>query len=255
MGGAARLGVLKVSVHRFSSAAFIDVRNYRRLVGDEMIEEISDLARALHGIRVCHVNSTGFGGGVARAPRHVPLANALGIHTDWRIIQGTPEFFTVTKALHNALQGAAYKLSEADKAIYLHVNRESARLLDARYDVIVVHDPQPAAILALHGKGEARWIWRCHIDTASPNPDVWEFLRSHLEGYDAAIFTMREFLPPDLPIARVDIAPPRSIRSRRRTSTSASKPRGRCSPGSESSSTVRSSRRSRASTAGRTRWA
>jgi trehalose synthase len=74
--------------------------------------------------------------------------------------------------------------------------------------VVVVHDPQPAAILPLRGKGESSWIWRCHIDTASPNPEVWAFLRSYLDGYDAAIFTMREFLPPDLPIARVEIVPP-----------------------------------------------
>lgn len=189
----------KVSVHRFCCAAFTDVGNYRRLVGDELIDEINGLARELNGIRVCHVNSTGFGGGVAELlSRHVPLANALGIKTDWRLIQGTPGFFTVTKALHNALQGAAYTLTEADKAIYLHVNRESAKLLDDRYDVFLVHDPQPAAFREAVGPNGAKWIWRCHIDTSAPNRDVAQFLLPFIQGYDAVVFTMKEFLLPGL---------------------------------------------------------
>lgn len=189
----------KVSVHRFCCAAFTDIENYRRLVGDDLIDEIVTLTRDLRGIRVCHVNSTGFGGGVAELlSRHVPLANALGIHTDWRLIQGTPEFFTATKALHNALQGATYTLSEADKAIYLHVNRESAKLLEARYDVFFVHDPQPAAFREAVGQNDAKWIWRCHIDTSAPNREVAEFLLPFIQGYNAVVFTMKEFLLPGL---------------------------------------------------------
>ncbi len=189
----------KVSVHRFSCAPFTNVENYRRIVGDELIDEIDGLARELKGVRVCHINSTGFGGGVAELlSRHVPLARALGIDTDWRLIQGTPKFFTVTKAFHNALQGAAYTLSESDKAIYLHVNRESAKLLDATYDVFFVHDPQPAAFREALGTAGAKWIWRCHIDTSSPNPDVASFLLPYLQDYDAVVFTMREFLLPGL---------------------------------------------------------
>ena len=189
----------KVSVHRFCCAAFTDVGNYRRLVGDELIDEINDLARELNGVRVCHVNSTGFGGGVAELlSRHVPLANALGIHTDWRLIQGTPGFFTATKALHNALQGAAYELTEADKAIYLHVNRESAKLLETSYDVFFVHDPQPAPFREAVGPNGARWIWRCHIDTSAPDREAAEFLLPFIREYDAVVFTMREFLLPGL---------------------------------------------------------
>ena len=199
----------KVSVHRFSCAPFTNVTNYRRIVGDELIDEIDALARELRGIRVCHVNSTGFGGGVAELlSRHVPLANALGIRTDWRLIQGTPEFFTVTKALHNALQGAPYALSESAKAIYLHVNRESAKLLESEYDVFFVHDPQPAAFREAIGASDARWIWRCHIDTSAPNLEVAEFLLPFVGSYDAVVFTMKEFMLPGLRAKRVAIIPP-----------------------------------------------
>ncbi len=189
----------KVSVHRFSCAPFTNVANYRRIVGDEIVDEIDGLARDLRGVRICHVNSTGFGGGVAELlSRDVPLARALGIEADWRLIQATPEFFTVTKAFHNALQGAAHALTETDKAIYLHVNRESAKLLEAKYDVFFVHDPQPAAFRDAVGPNGAKWIWRCHIDTSSPNPEVAGFLLPFLQDYDAVVFTMKEFLLPGL---------------------------------------------------------
>jgi trehalose synthase len=72
----------------------------------------------------------------------------------------------------------------------------------------VIHDPQPAALRSVHGSGAARWVWRCHIDTSEPNPDAWRFLRPFLADFDAAVFTMPEFVPPDLPVARVrTIAP------------------------------------------------
>jgi trehalose synthase len=200
----------KVSVHKSSCAPFTNVASYRPIVGDEIIDEIERLAQELKGIRICHINSTGFSGGVAELlSRSIPLTNALGIHTDWRVIDGTPEFFTVTKTIHNALQGAAHELSETERAIYLQVNREGAKLLDATtYDVIFVHDPQPAALHEAARPGGARWIWRCHIDTSRPNRTVAEFLLPYLDGYDAAVFTMKEFLLPGLEPTRAVFIPP-----------------------------------------------
>jgi hypothetical protein len=78
--------------------------------------------------------------------RYLPLIRGFGISADWRLIHGAPEFFTVTKSFHDALQGAHYDLPKSAQTLYLSVKEGSAELLDANYDVIVVHDPQPAAI-------------------------------------------------------------------------------------------------------------
>jgi trehalose synthase len=80
--------------------------------------------------------------------------------------------------------------------------------LDERYDVIVVHDPQPLALRELHDATPTRWIWRCHIDTSDPNPSVWAFLQPFVVRYDAAVFTLGGFVPPDFPVHRIEIIPP-----------------------------------------------
>jgi len=72
----------------------------------------------------------------------------------------------------------------------------------------VVHDPQPLALPHLHGRGEAAWVWRCHIDSSQPNPQTWARLRPLLAAYDAAVFTLGAFVPPDVPLDRVEIIPP-----------------------------------------------
>jgi trehalose synthase len=128
---------------------------------------------------------------------------------DWQVINGDQQFFAATKAMHNALQGAPRDLDEHERATYLaNAQRNAALMGDERYDFIFVHDPQPAPLLHAHGKGDARWVWRCHIDTSQPNPDTWAFLRPHLDGYDAAIYTMAEFIAPDLPVSHVAVIPP-----------------------------------------------
>jgi trehalose synthase len=198
----------KISVGRHAGATAINLDHYRPLVGDELIDELLALARPLKGIRICHLNSTAFGGGVAELlSRYLPLLQALGFSADWRIIHGTSEFFTVTKTIHNALQGARCDLTEADRSNYLQVNEQSAKLVDD-YDVYIVHDPQPAAIRHFKDLGKAKWIWRCHIDSSAPDPTVSQFLKPFIEEYDALVFTMAEFLLPGLQIKRVAFIPP-----------------------------------------------
>jgi trehalose synthase len=184
--------------------------SYRGLAPDDLLDAVAEAARALRGARVLHLNATPYGGGVSELLRSaVPLLNDQGLVAEWRIISGDEPFFQVTKAIHNGLQGAAVSLSDADKARYLATSRANAAGFDAgSYDFIWVHDPQPAALLEFTGKGDARWIWRSHIDTANANAAIWSFLRPFLAEFDASVFTMAEFVPTDLPTPVAEIIPP-----------------------------------------------
>jgi trehalose synthase len=185
------------------------MRCYEPSAGREAIEQLTALAAPLKGIRVLHLNATPYGGGVAEILRsEVPLLRDLGLAADWKIITGDETFFSVTKAIHNALQGATHSLTAQEQETYLTYSTRNAKLLEEEYDLIVAHDPQPLALLELHGKGRTKWIWRCHIDTSEPNPEVWRFLRAYLGQYDAMVFTLGSFVPPDLPVNRVEIIPP-----------------------------------------------
>ena len=183
--------------------------SYESSAGADSLAQLRELAAPLNGARVLHINATPYGGGVAEILRsEIPLLRDLGIVADWRLITGEKEFFTVTKAIHNGLQGAERELTPAEQETYLTYSTRNAALLEEEYDLVVVHDPQPLALLRLHGKDAAKWIWRCHIDTSEPNRQVWTFLRPYLEGYDAAVFTLGSFAPPDVPVERVEIIPP-----------------------------------------------
>lgn len=192
-----------VDVGQWSVAA------YEGIVADAQLAQLAERAAPLRGLRVLHVNATPYGGGVSEMLRStVPLLNDLGLVVDWRIISGDRSFFDATKALHNGLQGARAPLTDAQKSAYLATSRRNADLLDESYDVVIAHDPQPAAIRGLRGGGGSRWVWRCHIDTSAPDPATWAFFRPFLDGYDAAVFTLEPFVPPDLPIGDVVSIPP-----------------------------------------------
>jgi trehalose synthase len=193
----------KVTVGRWSLDAYQDI------APEEIMQELREHARALEGARILNVNATSYGGGVSELLRSsVPLLRDLGLTVDWKVIGGDEDFFHATKALHNALQGAQRSLSDAERAAYMRCVQENAATLDGDYDFIIVHDPQPAGLLQAHGKGSARWVWRCHIDTSEPNPDAWSFLEPLLAGFDAAVFTMPEFVPPSFPVQRVEAIAP-----------------------------------------------
>ncbi len=199
----------RVAIGRPNASVRANVERYRLLVGDDMMDEVSALARDLRGVRICHINSTAYGGGVAELlGRYLPLLQGLGISAEWRLIHGDPEFFAVTKAFHNALQGSHYELPESARHLYLGVNEESARLLEADYDLVIVHDPQPAAIRHFAGRRNATWIWRCHVDSSAADPQVSDFLAPYINEYDAFVFTMRDFLPPHVDGTRASFIAP-----------------------------------------------
>jgi trehalose synthase len=179
------------------------------IVGDELMDEVVALANELKHVRICHINSTPYGGGVAELlSRYLPLLQGLGVNAEWRLIHGEAEFFTVTKAFHNALQGGHYDLRDVAENTYLAVNEQSARVLESKYDVIIVHDPQPAAIRHFAGARDAKWMWRCHIDSSAPNESVRNFLVPLIHEYDAFVFTMPAFLLPGLDKNRASFIAP-----------------------------------------------
>jgi trehalose synthase len=185
------------------------IDDYKVTAGRGVIEQLRSLAEPLRGARVLHLNATPYGGGVAEILRsEVPLMRDLGIACDWKIITGDKDFFSVTKTMHNALQGAKHSITDHEKEIYLTYSTRNAHLLEEEYDLIVAHDPQPLACPYFHGRGGTRWIWRSHIDTSEPNPELWAFLRPYLQDYDAAVFTLGKFVPPEFPVPRVEVIPP-----------------------------------------------
>jgi trehalose synthase len=152
-------------------------------------------AEKIRNLHVVHVSSTFYGGGVAELLTPLTLLlNAIGIETGWRMIQGTPDFFTSTKKLHNALQSATVPLSDTEKKIYEQVVFENAlRLHLEECDAVIVHDPQPLPLVRHFAERDMPWLWQCHIDLSSPNPAVWNYLRGFVEDYDAAIFSLPEY--------------------------------------------------------------
>jgi trehalose synthase len=193
----------KVDVGRNSIAG------YEGSAGPEVVEQLRELAEPLRDARILHVNATPFGGGVAELLRaEIPLLRDLGIDVDWRIITGGEAFFRATKAMHNGLQGSMRNLTPTDREVYIENAKRNAELQEEEYDLYFIHDPQPAGLLEFGSRRSGKWIWRCHIDTSQPNQSHWEFLRPFLAEYHAAVFTLGGFVPPDMPIKRVEIIPP-----------------------------------------------
>lgn len=171
--------------------------DYLEVVGEDVIHHLEQLAAPLRGKRIIHVNSTKTGGGVAEIlAKLVPLQVELGLDSVWEVIHGNAPFFQCTKSFHNALQGdripvpadllAAYEATNASAAEQL-----SHQLRDA--DLVIIHDPQPAALLRHFPDRKGRWIWRCHIDVSRPFRPVWQYLRGFVEGYDASVFSLPDF--------------------------------------------------------------
>jgi trehalose synthase len=163
---------------------------YAAVVGESEIGALRVFARQLQGRRVKMVNSTSVGGGVAEIlNRLVPLLDELGIATRWDVLKGGNQFFAVTKAFHNALHGAPYDGHPDWFDLFLATNEENRRHMEFDEDIVVIHDPQPVALVQARDGSKGRWIWRCHIDLSHPSREVWDFLRPFVERYDASVFS------------------------------------------------------------------
>ncbi len=181
--------------------------DYEKIVGREIIEEIYLLAEKVRGKKVKMVNSTAVGGGVAEIlAKTVPIFNELGIETKWDVIKGSESFFSVTKSFHNALHGIKVDIKKEMFDVYNESNEANAAELSFEEDVIIIHDPQPAALIKKKEKGKGKWVWRCHIDISHPDMRVWQFLEEFIGKYDASIFSSPSFAKP-LPILQYLIYP------------------------------------------------
>jgi trehalose synthase len=175
-------------------ASRIPLDDYAALLGEGEIDELRILAKSLRGRSIEMINSTAVGGGVAEIlNRLLPLGEELGLNMRWDVMTGGDDFYGVTKSFHNALHGAPYHADPKDFDIFLACNeRNLARLpLDAEF--MIIHDPQPAALIKGRKKNGNHWAWRCHIDLSHPNQQVWDFLEKFVARYDAAMFSSPEF--------------------------------------------------------------
>jgi trehalose synthase len=171
----------------------VHVEDYEDLVGAEAIDRVLRKAEPLKDLHITHVNSTYYGGGVAVLLSSLTLLmDSVGIKTGWRVIQGSPDFFSVTKKMHNALQGGEINLSDQKKHIYEHVVYENVIRNHMDHDRVIIHDPQPLPMIE-HYRKRGPWIWRCHVDLSAPNREVWEYLAPYVEKYDAVILSLDEY--------------------------------------------------------------
>mgnify|MGYP001197226565 FL=1 len=176
------------------------IDDYRQLVGDEIVHTIFNKARKVANKHIVHINSTYQGGGVAEMLASlVSLMNDVGIFTGWRILHGSPDFFTITKKFHNALQGDPINMTNMKREIYTDQNEYFSRFTHLNHDLIIVHDPQPLPLIKFYRKRQP-WIWRCHVDLSNPNPELWDFLKSFIIRYDLVIVSNEKYKKKDLPV-------------------------------------------------------
>ncbi|MCA6114679.1 glycosyltransferase [Bradyrhizobium sp. WSM 1738] len=188
------MSMLAPAVQR-STLGLHTLEQYEPLIGTAAVERIATKADRVRTMRVAHISSTFYGGGVTELLTPLTLMmNASGIETDWHLIQGTPGFFGCTKKLHNTLQGESFEFSDAEKTIYEEVVFENAtRLHLDDCDAVIVHDPQPLPLITHFSDREMPWLWQCHIDLSSPYAPVWAYLRKFIEQYNASVFSLPEY--------------------------------------------------------------
>jgi trehalose synthase len=184
----------------------------------ERFQQAAVRARAeLDGRVIWNVSSTAAGGGVAEMLRTLlAYVAGVGVRAGWAVIEGDPEFFALTKRIHNAIHGVGDppELGTADQRRYeqtLHRNLPDLLELIRPYDLVLLHDPQPAGLVgALQDAGIAT-IWRCHIGLDTPNDQAtgaWQFLRHYIEPANGFVFSRRQYAPEWVPPARLAVIPP-----------------------------------------------
>ena len=173
--------------------ALTTIEDYAPLVGAEAVERILKKSARIRDLHIVNISSTYCGGGVAELLSSLTLLmNSAGIKTGWQVIEGRPDFFSVTKSIHNGLQGADIALTDLEMRNYEEGAYENSVRMHVDHDMVIVHDPQPLPMIC-HYKKKAPWIWRCHVDLTHPNPDLWAYLKPFVERYDAVVLSLPEY--------------------------------------------------------------
>jgi trehalose synthase len=205
----------EVQVSSFSLERFKTLLGERYSEVDEAIDESRKLLR---GRVVWHVNSTARGGGVAELLQSLlAYARGAGVDVRWLTIAGNPDFFRITKRIHNRLHGSkgdGGPLGPAEREVYDAALAEAAaELVDLVHpnDIVYIHDPQPAGLVPHVVASDVSVIWRCHIGVDSPGDlarEAWDFMRRYVEDADAYVFSRERFVWEGLDEDRVWIVPP-----------------------------------------------
>jgi trehalose synthase len=194
---------------------------FRELLGERYAEIEELIARGQQifaGRAVWHVNSTARGGGVAELLQSLlAYARGGGVDTRWVVVGGNPDFFQITKRIHNRLHGSSGDggpLADAEHAIYEDTLRENAdELADtvAPADIVFLHDPQTAGLVDPIRATGATVVWRCHVGLDLPNDlarEAWNFLRGYVDNAHAYVFSRKEFVWEGLDSDKVWIVAP-----------------------------------------------
>jgi trehalose synthase len=182
------------------------------------VEEAQARSRELLAGRVVwSVNSTAYGGGVAEMLRSlIAYSRGAGVDARWVVAGGNPEFFRLTKRLHNRLHGHVGDggpLGQAEHELYEATLRAAATEIEklARPgDIVILHDPQTAGLVTALPDG-IQVVWRSHIGRDVPNAladEAWSFLYEYIRPAEGWIFSRHEYVPPGLDPARVTIIAP-----------------------------------------------
>ncbi|MCH8345448.1 MAG: glycosyltransferase [Chloroflexi bacterium] len=193
------------------------------LLGEDQVRDAynlgRDVSKRLDGRSLWNVNSTASGGGVAEMLRSVlPYVRALGIDARWLVINGTPEFFHITKRLHHALHGSAgdgSELGKRERAVYervLKANAEELLRLVRPRDFVILHDPQTAGLAPRLVKAGAIVVWRCHVGGDNPGGEEvergWSFLAPYIQDVAINVFSRHQYIPLCCDHGRSMVIPP-----------------------------------------------
>ncbi len=169
------------------------LREYEKLAGMDALGEIYELADILKDKHILCINSTSQGGGVAEILKStVFMINTLGIRMGWRTLHGSSDFFTVTKNMHNALQGDRKKILKEDKDLYYSTNKRFSVFTHIDHDMVIIHDPQPLPLIDFYRKTQP-WIFRCHVDLSRPYMPVWNYLKKFIVKYDHFVVSKEDY--------------------------------------------------------------